>query len=424
MLGMKLLYLSLAPQMGINDPLGYGTHMREVASALENAGHEVIRYIAGSGGVVAREAAGVDPGRRPGAGGGGATRKRRGGPIGAALPRPVRHLARDVSELVGDARVYGRLERLVSEAGVDAIYERSAFMQLSGVRLAAARGLPHVLEVNAPIEERRDHHGYPLFRIGVRREQEKMRLADQMVCVTSPLKSYLAERGADPARISVIPNAVRPEVFAVEPEARAELRRRLGVAPDQVAVGYIGRFAFWRGMPALMAACAQVAAATRRAHVVLVGDGQLMPDVKRFIAEHDLDSRVTLTGGVAPDAVPAHVAALDIGLLAGSPWYSSPIKLFEYGAAGLAIVAPRVTAVEEVMADGHEGILVRDEDASALAAAVLALVADDARRRELGARYRERVLREYTWDRVAAQVTALLAGSARRKAGVVPREER
>jgi len=269
--------------------------------------------------------------------------------------------------------------------------------------------------VNAPIEERRDYHGYPLYRVGRVREQRKFALADQMVCVTSALRDYLAAAGADPARIHVIPNAVRPAAFALDPAARAALRTRLGVGPDQVGVGFVGRFGFWRGMHALMAALAEVAAATPRAHFVLIGDGQLMPDVRRFIAERSLGSRVTLTGGLPPAAVPAHVAALDVGLLAGSPWYSSPIKLFEYGAAGLAVVAPRVPAVAEVLADGSEGLLVEPEDAPALAAAVVALVTDESRRRALGERYRKRVCAEFTWARVAAQVTALLARSPRRR---------
>ncbi len=410
---MNLLYLSLAPHMGLGDPLGYGTHMREVAAALEEAGHAVVRYVAGSGGLVAA----------PGSGSGAATAGRgEEGPavaprrprFAAHVPPPVRHLARDLRELWHDRRAAGPLARLAASAGIEAVYERSAFMQLAGLELAAARGLPHILEVNAPIEERRDHHGYPLYRVGRARERRKLGLADQVVCVTSALRDYLAAQGGDPDRIHVIPNAVRPAAFVLDPEARAALRARLGIGPEQVGVGFVGRFGFWRGMHALMAAVAEVAAATPRAHFVLIGDGQLMPDVRRFIAERHLGARVTLTGALAPAATPAHVTALDVGVLAGSPWYSSPIKLFEYGAAGLAVVAPRVPAVAEVLADGSEGILVAPEDAPALAAAILALVADESRRRALGVRYRERVHAEFTWARVASRVTDLLLRSPRR----------
>jgi glycosyltransferase involved in cell wall biosynthesis len=231
----------------------------------------------------------------------------------------------------------------------------------------------------------------------------------------------LVARGADRGRVAVIPNAARPEAYVLDPARRAELRRDLGIGGGQVAVGFVGRFGFWRGMGPLMEAIGRAAAATTRAHFVLVGDGQLMPEVRRFVAEHGLGSRVTLTGSVAPAAVPSHVAALDVGVLAGSPWYSSPIKLFEYGAAGLGIVAPRVTPVEEVLQDGVEGLLVPAEQPEAIAHAILALAQDDARRRQLGDRFRARVLGAYTWSHVAAGIEALMAGSPRRRAASAPR---
>jgi glycosyltransferase involved in cell wall biosynthesis len=286
-------------------------------------------------------------------------------------------------------------------------------MQTAGTALAAARRLPHVLEVNAPIEERRDHHGFPLYRLGVAREARKLALADQVVCVTGPLRRYLIERGADAARVSVIPNGVRPEAFRIRSEERAAVRTRLGVGAGQVAIGFVGRFSYWRGMVPLVEAAARVTAARPDVHFVLIGGGQMLPRVTAEIAACGLAARITLTGVLPPAQVPAHVAALDLGVLAGSPWYSSPIKLFEYGAAGLGIVAPQVEAVAEVLADGEEGLLVAPEDPEAIAAALIALAADPDRRRRFGERYRARVEREFTWARAAARAEDLLFASPR-----------
>lgn len=407
---MNILYLSLAPSMGFLDPSGYGTHMRELSGALEGAGHRVVRYVAGSGGLVPAPAAGIAAPARLPAGG----RARVRAPALARIRGPARHLLRDLGELWLDRRVRGELERLVRTEAIEAVYERSAFSMLAGVELAQSRGLPHVLEVNAPIEERRDHHGFPLYRLAVRRERQKLALSDRVVCVSTPLRDYLAARGADRGRVTVIPNAARPEAFALAPERRAHLRRALGIGEEQIGVGFVGRFGFWRGMEALMEAIGRAAAATPRIHFVLAGDGQRMPEVRGFIAEHGLGSRVTVTGSIDPEAVPGHVAALDIGVLAGSPWYSSPIKLFEYGAAGLAVVAPRVAPIEEVLAADVEGLLVPPEDAAALASAILALAGDEGRRQALALRFRTRVLGAYTWNHVAARIESLIAGSPRR----------
>jgi glycosyltransferase involved in cell wall biosynthesis len=409
---MNLLYLSLAPHMRLGDPLGYGTHMREVSHALAERGHRVHRYIAGDGGLLAGDGEGGLP--RDGASPGAKGREvgQRTGALAAATA-PARHFLRDVRELVHDHRAPGRLAPVLAGGAIDAVYERSAFMQLAGLRLAEKRGLPHILEVNAPIEERRDHHGYPLYWIGLAREREKLALSDQVVCVTEALRRYLEDRGADPARVTVIPNAVRPESFRLLDPEREVLRAELGIAPGQVAVGFVGRFGYWRGMVPLLEAFALVAASEPRAHFVLVGGGQLLPAVTRLVAERKLEARVTLTGVLTPEATPAHVAALDVGVLAGSPWYSSPIKLFEYGAAGLGIVAPRVPAVAEVIRDEEEALLVTPEAPAEIAAAILRLIANPEERRALGAAYRQRVCTEYTWTRVATRIEELFQASPR-----------
>jgi glycosyltransferase involved in cell wall biosynthesis len=418
---MNLLYLSLSPHMGITDPLGYGTHMREVARALAERGHRVQRYIAADGGLVGEDgrAAGAQAPARP------PRRSPLEAPAAswhrplAGATAPARHLLRDLRELWHDRQAPARLAPLLG-AGIDAIYERSAFMQLAGLELARAHGLPHLLEVNAPIEERRDHHGFPLFALGVERERRKLAYADQVTCVTGPLRRYLIERGADPARVAVIPNGVRAEGFRIGAEARAERRAAWGVRDGQVVVGFVGRFGFWRGMIPLVEAAGRVAAAEPRAHFVLIGGGPMLPRVAAEIAARGLGARITLTGVLPPEAVPSQLAAFDLGVLAGSPWYSSPIKLFEYGAAGLAIVAPQVEAVAEVLEDGTEGLLVEPEDPAAIAAAIARLIADPGRRRSLGERYQARVLREFTWARAAARAEELLLGSPRWSAAKVP----
>src|SRR4029453_18878079 len=86
------------------------------------------------------------------------------------------------------------------------------------------------------------------------RERRKLALADQVVTVTGPLRRYLIERGADPARVAVIPNGVRPEGFRIGAEARTRQRAAWGVREGQVVVGFVGRFSFWRGMIPLVEA--------------------------------------------------------------------------------------------------------------------------------------------------------------------------
>src|SRR5690606_11583623 len=119
----------------------------------------------------------------------------------------------------------------------------------------------------------------------------------------------------------------------------------------------------------------------------LVGDGPQREAVERLAAEHDLD--VELVGAVAPEQVPAalegaRVAVAPYPATAGSDHYFSPLKVYEYAAAALPVVASRIGQIPSVVEDGVTGVLVPPSDPQALATAIGALVADPARAARLG----------------------------------------
>jgi glycosyltransferase involved in cell wall biosynthesis len=108
--------------------------------------------------------------------------------------------------------------------------------------------------------------------------------------------------------------------------------------------------------------------------------------------------------------VPALLATASIGLApyaADAPGYFSPLKLFEYLAAGLAVVAGSIAGVREVVGAEH-AVLVPPGDPAALAAAVSELAADEAKRARLGAAGRELVAARHTWDRRARRILELV----------------
>lgn len=406
---MNILYLSLTPSMQLDDASGYATHMREVMGGLAAAGHRVVASVANAGGMATLIAPAADAGAAalpPSA-------ARLAG-LKHYLPGGLRHLLRDLRELALDRRARARLPSLLRAHRIEAIYERSAVLQAAGLEVAAALGVPHLLEINTPLEERREHHGFPLYRVGVRRERRKLALADQVTCVSTELRRYLHHTwGLAPERVEVIPNAARPERYRLSGADRQRQRAALGIGEADIALGFVGRFGFWHGMPALVTALTEVLRAAPRARAVLIGDGQLMPEVRARVAGSGLGDRFTLTGSVDWRAVPAHVAALDVGIMASSNWYGSPLKIFEYGAAGVCVVGPQVPPVAEVLADGADGVLVPPGDAPALARALIGLVADDARRRALALHFQRRVCERYSWARVAARIVQLLAASPR-----------
>ena len=141
--------------------------------------------------------------------------------------------------------------------------------------------------------------------------------------------------------------------------------------------------------------------------MLIVGDGPAREHLHREIAARSLTSRVHFTGEVSPDAIPGLLASMDVAVAPYPPagmFYSSPLKLYEYMAAGLPIVASRIGQVEEVIRDGLTGMLITPGHAAGLAKALRELETNPGKRALLGGAARA-AIQEHTWEN---QMTAVL----------------
>ena len=102
--------------------------------------------------------------------------------------------------------------------------------------------------------------------------------------------------------------------------------------------------------------------------------------------------------------VPAYIVAADVAVVPSTNAFSSPMKLFDYLAAGRAVIAPRLSQISAVVEDEHEALLVPDGDVDAYAAALRRLAADSMLRRKLGDNGRAKVLAQHTWSAHAREV--------------------
>ena len=296
-----------------------------------------------------------------------------------------------------------------------AIYQRYTAFSLVGALLARVLDVPLVLEFNSSDVWKGRHWGeFHRLALAETAENLQLRAADVIVVVSRVLRDELVAAGVPADRIVVNPNAVDPARFRPDVSA-ADVRQAHGLG-DALVVGFSGTFGVWHGIPTLVAALPDLAAAHPDVRFLLVGDGPLRPLVDAAVAHHGLQGRVVLPGLVAHDRMPAYLAACDVLLSPhgrqadGREFFGSPTKLFEYMAAGRAIVASAVGQIADVLADGRTALLVPPESSEALVAAVSRLAADPALRRRLGAAAREQAEREHTWRRNAERVLTALRG--------------
>lgn len=366
---MRILYSAIDQQ--VPGTLGGSTHVTAVAGGLAALGHDVHVL--------------VTPGHGP-------------FPVG-----PVTWHALEPPFGVRQLRMLraSRVLELARAIRPDVILERYYNFGGETVRAARDTGALTVLEVNAPVV---DYPGSPKQWLDRALLFEPMRRWREWQCDAADL---IVTPSA-----TIIPQTVpREKILEIEwgadtdlfhPGARGPLpfSRRAG---ETLAV-FAGAFRSWHGAIHLVEAIRALRARGRTdVTALLIGDG---PELERVRRAAEGVEGIAFTGAVPHEQVAACLAAADIGVApfdvaAHAPlaldFYWSPLKVFEYMASGLPVVAPDIPRLRRIVTNGREALLYEASKPSSLAEALERLT-DGTLRSSLGAAARERVVREFSWS--------------------------
>ena len=280
------------------------------------------------------------------------------------------------------------------------VYESHGFAPLVGV------ALPTLLSGTQPASPRKAR------RLGAR-EERVWRRADGYVTITRSLADEMVDRFGSRGCRAVIPDGVRLD------SGRRFVALPAGSPP---LVAYAGNLYPWKGADVLLEALAALPSVTG----LIVGGHPREADLdvhRRRAAELGLASRVRFAGAVPPREVASYLGRADVLVLPNtrthvSSRYTSPLKLFEYLAAGKPIVASDLPAIREVLEDDRNAVLVEAGRADALASGIARVLGDPALAGRL-ARQAFLDAEEYSWDRRAERYDLLFA--AMRPAAAGPR---
>ncbi|MFO0974151.1 MAG: glycosyltransferase family 4 protein [Phycisphaerae bacterium] len=320
-------------------------------------------------------------------------------------------LGSDVGQMLYDARLAAGLAAGEPDAGAArVVVERLSLFCTAARRWARSRGAAYLVEMNAPMaEESARFRDSGLRSLALEVERQTLLAADRVMTVSAPLRDHVIESvGVSPERVVVVPNGVQRELFARAPE-RAAARAEAGVPGEALVIGFVGSLKVWHGVELLLVAFAAARRELPGAHLLVVGEGKLLEHYRARAAGLGLARHVTFFGGAEHARVPRLLAAMDLAVAPYLPlesFYFSPLKLYEYLAAGLPVVASRLGQITEVITDGREGLLVTPGDAGELAAALSRLGRDPLLRRQMGGVARPVGLRR-GWEDVAAEIRAL-----------------
>jgi glycosyltransferase involved in cell wall biosynthesis len=244
--------------------------------------------------------------------------------------------------------------------------------------------------------------------VGALRLRTILRRSAGFACLSDEVENELLRLGAPREKLFRIQNGVDAEHYRPARDGeRIEARRRLGIGGTEVIFLYCGRFASTKRLDLLLRSFARV-----RGRLVLVGEGNQEPLVRRVIRECDLADRVLLLGKVA-DPAPLYRAA-DIYVSASSTEGMSG-SVLEAMASAVPVVALRASGMRDLI--GEDGGLIVDRPTTAaLAEAMRLLATEPSLRTRLGASARRRAVAQYSLEATADKLTTMfvsIIGSSR-----------
>ena len=211
-------------------------------------------------------------------------------------------------------------------------------------------------------------------------------VTDRIISVSRDEAEQAVALGIGRRKLVLIDNGIETRTPERVARTRAATRSRLGIAADDVVVGFLGRLAPQKAPDVAVRVFRQILDARPATRIVLAGDGPDAERVRALLGELGIADRVlALPVASGPDVIPA----FDLFLMT-SRYEGFPYVLLEALAAGCAIVTTRVGGVVDCVVDGVNGRVVESLDPDPIARAVLAIVQDPARLAAMRVQARER----------------------------------
>jgi glycosyltransferase involved in cell wall biosynthesis len=273
------------------------------------------------------------------------------------------------------------------------------------MELANEERVPGVLEVNAPlIEEQSKHRTLVNIKLARAATDRAFSSASAIVAVSTEVATYLEAFAASAGKVRVVPNGVDVDRF---------VRRKSPSRSGAFTIGFVGTLKPWHGTDLLLKALRHVLAAGVDARILIVGDGPERDALQSLVSELGVSARVTFTGAVPPLQIAELLERMDVAV-APYPrldgFYFSPLKVYEYMAAALPVIASDIGQLASLVTHGRNGLLVAPGDICQLSSAIIRLHRDPRLCDSLGNAGFE-TAKHYTWGAVVGRILQIASAS-------------
>lgn len=288
-------------------------------------------------------------------------------------------------------------EHVVREVQPDIIHANNLvfFTTFQSVMLAKRLSIPSVVQVHG-VSASRGFFLNEVQRLYLRSFGRSIfRGASKVLCLTEGDSREIQGYGCSSNKIVIIPNGVDSEEF--KPSCESE---------EEGLVLWIGRFVPEKGLLNLLEALKLMSSQgimTKNVRVMLIGEGPMVPEVRKFVGKLGLEDYVQLRGSIRHSDVPVHMNKASIFVLP-SLKEGMPFVLLEAMACGKAVVCSDISGINDVVVNNDNGILVPAKNPRALSDAISSLLNDSELRRKLGVNARRSIVERHDWNIVVNEV--------------------
>jgi L-malate glycosyltransferase len=248
----------------------------------------------------------------------------------------------------------------------------------------------------------------------------KYRQVDCFICASEAIRQIVLRDGVEPGRAVTVHEGI--DLGRIEAAPPAELHKELWLPHHAPIVGNVAALVAHKGQRHLIDAAVEVLRHEPDARFIIAGEGELRDSLQHQIKHLRLEKHVVLAG-FRPDVLSLH-KAFDIFVMS-SVTEGLGTSLLDAMACGKPVVASRTGGIPEVVEDGVTGCLVPPRDHTAMAEAIVKLLADKNLRERMGAAGLARVREQFTAERMVEKtlrVYETLLGNARLTSGATYEE--
>lgn len=286
----------------------------------------------------------------------------------------------------------------------DLVYERYSLWSCASMKAARKLKIHSILEVNSPlIEEQIKHREISNLDQAHAIRNDAFLNATTIVTVSDEVARYVCKHLDDTehAKVHVVPNGVDVDRFCPSHFPQDSNR--------EFTIGFLGTLKPWHGLESLLTAFELVTKAKPKAKLRIIGDGPLREELQLRIQNHypQLENQIDWVGAVNPWEVPGELSKLDVAVapyLETDDFYFSPLKVYEYMAAGRAVVASQIGQISSLIHDNVNGCVYPAGDVKRLASLLIELANDPERRSRLGRAARSCAEERHSWDSALASI--------------------